>query len=154
MRDAVIFDMDGTLCDVSGMRHYVMGGKKNFDQFHKSACLFAPVNEEVKFANHTHYAAGDAILIVTARKRMWGDYTKMWLDKHGIFYDRIYMRANDDQRKDYEVKREILARIRSQGFRVVHAYDDNPAVVALWREEGIPVTVVPGWVTPDPGVSH
>jgi FMN phosphatase YigB (HAD superfamily) len=148
MSEAVIFDMDGTLADVSGMRHYLTDDprRKNFDLFHKSACLFAPVNQRVVSQARFHAARGRAILIVTARKRMWGDYTKMWLDKHSIPYERIYMRANDDYRRDYEVKRDILARIRSQGFDVVHAYDDNPNVIKLWTEEGIPTTVVPGWI--------
>lgn len=147
MRNAIIMDMDGTLADVSGMRHYVVGEHKDFDRFHKSACLFAPPNEPIADAARVLYncVAKPAILIVTARKRMWGDYTKMWLDKYSIPYTRIYMRANDDQRKDYEVKKDILARIRSQGFEVVHAFDDNPNVIKLWQQEGIPTTVVPGW---------
>lgn len=148
MVDAVIVDMDGTLANVSGMRHYVKGDHKNFDAFHKSACLFAPVNEEVR--EYLWDVAdpdflGFAILIVTARKRMWGDLTKQWLDKHRVPYDRIYMRANDDGRRDYLVKKDILRRIRGQGYNVVMAVDDNPNVIRLWQEEGIHTWKIPGW---------
>lgn len=145
--DAVIFDMDGTLADVAPMRHYVSDpNHKNFDAFHKSACLFArPIVPVRKAASTAYYQNNEAVLIVTARKRMWGDLTKQWLDNWAIPYTRIYMRANGDDRRDYEVKRDILARIRSQGFHVKWAWDDNPNVVQLWLEEGIPVTWVPGW---------
>lgn len=54
------------------------------------------------------------------------------------------MRANFDYRPDVQVKSEILAQIRMAGFEVVAAIDDNPAVIELWREHRIPVTVVPG----------
>lgn len=148
MKNAIIVDIDGTLADVSGMRHYVKADprRKDFDRFHKAACLFAPVNITVKYAaSKARSQRNQAVLIVTSRKRKWGDYTKMWLDKHGIVYDKIYMRADHDDRKDYEVKRDILARIRSQGYNVVWAWDDNPNVVQLWLQEGIPVTMVPGW---------
>ena len=147
MTEAVIFDMDGTLADVRPMRHYVSDPlRKDFDRFHKASCLFAEPIVPVKHAaSKAFYKQKRAVLIVTARKRMWGDLTKQWLDKWGVKYTRIYMRDNDDQRRDYEVKRDILARIRSQGYQVVWAWDDNPNVVQLWLEEGIPVTWVPGW---------
>ena len=34
--------------------------------------------------------------------------------------------------------------IRKDGFDPVHAWDDNPKVITLWRENGIDVTEVPG----------
>lgn len=145
--DAAIFDIDGTLADVSSMRHYVLTDprRKDFDRFHKAACLFAPAHVEIVSEAWMWKARGVHILVVTSRMRKWGSYTKVWMDKHGVPYDRIYMRNNGDHRRDFEVKKDILARIRSQGYSIVKAYDDNPNVLALWRAEGIPVHVVPGW---------
>lgn len=40
--------------------------------------------------------------------------------------------------------RDILARIRTR-YQPVAAWDDNPAVLRLSSEEGIPATVVRGW---------
>lgn len=31
---ALLVDLDGTLVDVSGIRHFVEGGKRDFDSFH------------------------------------------------------------------------------------------------------------------------
>jgi Holliday junction resolvase len=55
------------------------------------------------------------------------------------------MRRKGDYRKDGIIKRELLGEMRADGFNVVRAWDDNPAVVAVWESEGIEVTVVPGW---------
>lgn len=56
----------------------------------------------------------------------------------------MWMRAHNDHRPDYLVERDILRRIRTL-YHPVHAWDDNPTVLQLWAEEGIPTTVVPGW---------
>lgn len=41
VRKAVLVDVDGTLCDVSGIRHYVQSVPKtrNFDKFHRASAL-------------------------------------------------------------------------------------------------------------------
>jgi phosphoglycolate phosphatase-like HAD superfamily hydrolase len=147
MRTAVIVDVDGTLADVSGIRHYVLPAEgrryKDFDAFHRES-VNCPVNQMAVDLAHAARAAGHAVLIVTARRAMWRNHTAMWLALNGIPSDAMYMRANHDGRADVAVKRGILERIR-QTYDVVHAVDDNPKVIALWEAEGIPVTIIPGW---------
>ena len=146
--EAVLFDMDGTLCDVRAIRHHVLGGpangyRKNFDAFHRDA-VNCPPNAWVVDAARTEHAAARAVLVVTAREARHRNSTAFWLALHGVPSDAMWMRANGDYRPDRMVKREILAKIR-QRYRPVRAYDDNPAIVELWESEDIPVTVVPGW---------
>lgn len=57
------------------------------------------------------------------------------------------MRPDNDFRKDYVIKKEILARLRHR-YDIVQAWDDNPAILKLWGDEGIPTIVVPGWDDP------
>jgi FMN phosphatase YigB (HAD superfamily) len=143
---AVIVDVDGTLVDVSGVRHYVMGDryKKDFQHFHAGAALCPPIESTLERVRW-HEGQGTIILIVTARMRMWEFQTRRWLRKWDVPFHRLHMRANFDERRDVEVKREILAEIR-ENFDVIEAIDDNPSVIALWQGEGIPTIVVPGWV--------
>lgn len=143
-REAVIFDMDGTLADVSGIRHYVMTRPKNFDAFHAES-VNVPANAEVVDMARWFHAQGAAVIIVTARRAMWRNHTAMWLALNGVPSDAMFMRANGDQRKDYLIKRDILVMIRATWVPVL-AVDDNPAVLALWDEEGIPTHRVPGWI--------
>lgn len=142
---AVIFDVDGTLCDVSSIRHLIMSKSKhrNFDHFHR-ASVFCPAHEHVLAALHQALADGHHALVVTARKDTWLDLTVNWLGHVGATFTEIHARRHDDDRPDRIVKQEILHLIQ-QTYDVVHAWDDNPAVIQLWLDEGIPVTVVPGW---------
>jgi phosphoglycolate phosphatase-like HAD superfamily hydrolase len=142
---AIIFDMDGTLANVSGIRHHVIGDpkRKNFDAFH-AASVDCPPNHAV--VNHAMVAhlLGHAIIIVTARRAMWRDHTAWWLALHGVPSDAMFMRGNKDHRPDRLVKEDILEAILHT-WDVVHAVDDNPNVIALWQAHGIPTTIVEGW---------
>lgn len=144
--DCVIFDVDGTLANVSGVRHYVMDDPrhKNFEKFHAGASL-CPPNYDVLEMARLEILAGRVVIVVTSRKEKWRYRTSTWLRKWDVGHEHLMMRPDSDNRKDFEVKRDILARIRTR-YNVVHAYDDNPNVIALWRSEGISTTIIDGWV--------
>lgn len=145
--NAVIFDMDGTLCDVRSIRHHVRAGKKrNFHAFHMDSA-YCPPNLAVLEMAQQCKEKGLAVVIVTAREERYRGLTERWLKTAGIEYDAIYTRPAYDQRRDYETKKEILGKL-SKHFRVVHAVDDNPQVLELWKEEGIKTTIVPGFDDP------
>lgn len=140
---AVIFDVDGTLVNTSDIVHMVLAKPKKYDQFHYASAFCDPHDWVVDMV-HEHIAAGHKILVVTARKDRWKTLTVNWLEANGVPYDELHMRIDDDNRQDRIVKEEILFLLRER-YDIVHAYDDNPNVIALWQEHGIPVTVVPGW---------
>lgn len=145
-KTAAIFDMDGTLADVSGIRHLVLDpARRNFDAFH-AASVDAPAHDWVVRLARAFAADGHAIIVVTARKAQWRHHTAWWLALNHVPSHALFMRANHDQRKDFLVKRDILTSIR-QTWEPIHAVDDNPSVIALWESENIPVTRVPGWAS-------
>lgn len=150
MRNAVIFDMDGTLADVSSIRHHIVpptpmpkGWHKDFDSFHRES-VNVPANSNVVDHAIRAHVLGNAILIVTARRAMYRHHTAWWLALNGVPSDALYMRGDKDGREDYLVKRDILAAIRTS-WNPIHAIDDNPSVIALWESEGIPTTIVEGF---------
>lgn len=144
--DAVICDVDGTLCDVSGVRHYVLADpqRRDYGAFHSASALCPPIPATIEWVEDQR-AQGRKVIVVTARSTKWWYLTRVWMRKWGIRADAFYMRADGDQRKDRAVKTDILAEIRAAGYRVVAAIDDNPSIVELWESEGIETTVVPGW---------
>lgn len=144
---AVIFDVDGTLCDVSSIQYLVHPNhprftKKNMDAFHRES-VDCPVNPTVLHGLNQARSDGHAILVVTARAARYASMTCFWMSKEEIQHDFLFTRRNFDSRPDVEVKRDIYRTI-ARNWDVVHAWDDNPNVIALWDELGIPVTVVPG----------
>ena len=141
---AVIFDMDGTLCDVTSVRHYVLDRRRrNYHAFHYLS-IFCPPHEWVKAEAHKHHAEGTINLVVTARREQWGYLTEGWLIQNDIPHRSIHMRKQDDDRKDKIIKSEILDGLLDR-YDIVHAYDDNPSIIELWAERNIPHTIVPGW---------
>lgn len=146
---AIIVDMDGTLLDNTMVLHHVWdghpewAGQKNLDAYHLESAWCPPIGATVA-AVRDHHATGDTILIVTARGEEWRDLTETWLDEAEVPRAGVWMRATGDDRPDGIIKAEILAKLRTE-YDIVHAYDDNPHVIAVWAQHGIPTTVIPGW---------
>ncbi len=143
---AVIVDVDGTLVDVRGIRHHVTGPSKSrdFDAFHTASADCPPIMETITWVEQMA-DAGHQIIVVTARMERWRTLTQRWIDRHVTRpIADLVMRADRDFRPDYEVKREIHAAL-TERFDIHHACDDNPSVIQLRNEVGIPVKVIPGW---------
>lgn len=147
--NAIIFDCDGTLVNVSSIRHHLIPtdprftGKKNFDAFH-SESVNCPPHSWVRSSFLLHEYNDIKCIVVTARQEKYRPHTSWWLSEQGLHPTEQHHRPNGDFRKDVEIKREILEDLRKR-YTIVQAFDDNPAIVELWRSEGIPTTVVPGW---------
>lgn len=141
---ASIYDVDGTLVDVSGIRHLIHGPGR-FHAFHMASIDCPPHSWVVEDARRDA-AAGLAVLIVTAREAapLYRHVTAWWLALHQVPSEAMWMRAQHDGRADAVVKAEILAKI-ARRYEVVAAHEDQPRVAAVWEAAGIPVTMVPGW---------
>jgi phosphoglycolate phosphatase-like HAD superfamily hydrolase len=140
---AYIFDVDGTLANVDPYIHLVRGPNKDYDAFHEASIDALPNFEVVEMLNQAFFDQMH-VVVVTSRREKWRGVTSMWLAKNDIGHHALYMRGDDDYRSDYEVKSDILDKIKKH-WRVVHAIDDNPSVIKLWEENGIPTTKIGTW---------
>ncbi|MCR4512069.1 hypothetical protein [Aeromicrobium sp. 50.2.37] len=141
MTDAVIADLDGTLVDVSSIKHLVEGEDRDFHAFH-AASKDCPPRPEVVDAVRAAHAAGRAVLVVTSREFIWRDLTLDWLAQHDVPYDQLVMRVVGDYRPDHVVKAEMLDTLEADGFAVLEAWEDSDDIVELWRSRGVTVHVV------------
>jgi hypothetical protein len=140
---AVIVDMDGTLCDVSAVVH-LQAGPDGFNAFHH-ACADCPPHRAVVEWCIEHHGRGHAILIVTGRDDGSRELTEQWLSEHlPIPITGLHMRGDGDYRSNVAVKREIHSQL-TQVFDIRAAIDDDPQIVGLWQEVGIPVAMVLDW---------
>lgn len=155
---AVLVDMDGTLCDISAIRHHVVAPAgqtdfvKDFDAFHQASGDCPPHQQALDYCQR-NYDAGHVIVVVTARMEKHYDVSMRWLRKYmPVPFDGPIMRQDNMRYADSEVKRNIHKYL-SRNYRIVGACDDNPAIIALWEEFGIPVEIVPGWLEDHPKVT-
>lgn len=141
---AVIFDMDGSLVDVNTIRHHVLDRRRrNYKAFHYLS-TFCPPFDWVRDLAQKYHDEGVVVLVVTARKNEWRAVSSAWLEQNTVPYRELHMRKQNDDRKDKVIKSEILDLLLLK-YEIIHAVDDNPNVIELWTERGIPTTVVPGW---------
>lgn len=147
---AALVDVDGTLVNISSVLHYVQrpSAEKDFHSFHQES-LNCPPNQQALDFCVRHHDMGHVIVVGTARMQQHYDVTSLWLQRNMVTpYDGPIMLRRDGERiADVEIKRRMY-RYLSRNYDIVAAIDDNPPIVALWRDEiRIPeVEVVPGWV--------
>lgn len=137
---AVIVDMDGTLCDVSSVIH-LQAELDGFAAFHR-ACAQCPPNRAVVDWCVEQHSRGHGILVVTGRDDWARDLTEKWLSTHlPVPIAGLHMRGDQDYRSNRSIKRQIHGRL-SRRYDIHAAIDDDPEIMALWQEAGIPVTMV------------
>lgn len=140
----VIFDLDGTLADITHRLHYIKGEKKNWDAFHAACVDDAPKENVIEIFKTM--ARNYQVTIVSGRSSVVRQETLDWLAKHDIRPHGLIMRDAGDFSPDHELKRHWL-----QTFRLGHksdilcVFDDRQRVVDMWREEGLTCLQVEAW---------
>ncbi|MGO8211866.1 AAA family ATPase [Rhizobium ruizarguesonis] len=140
----VIFDLDGTLADISHRTHHVRGGEKtDWDAFF-AACVDDMPNLHVIDTFKAHVAAGHTVRVWSARSDVVRAETEKWLSDYGIDPWRLqHMRAAGDNTPDAVLKRHWL---HQEQVKPDLIYDDRQRVVDMWRAEGIPCfQVIADW---------
>lgn len=143
---AIIFDIDGTLADVEHRKHHLPNWDRFFAEMHNDP-LIHPIGWLAdKLIHASLFEDADKnqpdfkVIVVTARPEQYKEATEKWLERNLRWYayiDRIYMRTEDDFRRDSVVKAEILQKIMDDGYEPFLVVDDRPEVVEMWRSFGI-----------------
>lgn len=134
-KETFIFDIDGTLCNISASRklHTL---DKNWTRFHQESINEPPITSTVRILKLLKND-GHTIILCTAREGKHRHITKEWLHMHRIPYDELRMRAEGDMRRSYECKREHLIDLQDKGHIVAAAFDDREQDVLMWTEAGL-----------------
>lgn len=141
-----VFDLDGTLLDLEGIRDWALGKRDDYEVFH-SLAIKAPANNYVVDTLKALWDTGWEIFILTARSSVYYTGTCEWLNKKSIPFHHLKMRPSDNTEDDVLVKKNMLLNhVLPWGNSYPHlAFDDNPRIVAMYQEYGIPTVLVSGW---------
>lgn len=135
-REAVVFDLDGTLAEIMTFeKHHKAKNGKN-ENFAREALEIDPRKKLVKKLRDLK-EDGEAVVILTARSAHYRSETKQWLHKNNIPYDALIMRPTDDKDKDKKVKKELLEEDILPKFDVKKAYDDKKKNRKMFEKLGI-----------------
>lgn len=125
---AIICDIDGTLAHGidNGIRLPYEWDKVDMDEL------------DVEIAALLHYLNQDVeIILVSGRNSVCREKTEGWLKHHNIHYDNLLMRAEDDNRDDTIIKKEIYEEHIKGKYNVRFVLDDRQRVVDMWRSLGL-----------------
>jgi hypothetical protein len=143
----IIFDIDGTLADLSHRLHFISNGKRDYDGFYGALSADTPY-EPIKWLYRAlddgdrlrgEYAPRESFVIIgcSGRPDNYRQPTEAWLNRNGICFHQLYMRAAGDFRPDDLIKSELLDQIIADGYEPILAIDDRQRVVDMWRSRGI-----------------
>ena len=138
----IIVDLDGTLFNTSARIHHlkpIAGTKKNWKAFF-AGIPDDPINTHVREVVDL-LASRHKVLLITGRPENTQRATLEALDKYHFRFDTLLMRPNNDNRHDYEVKRDLFLDLGIPTERVFCAFEDRLQVVSMWKNLGIPVFV-------------
>ena len=122
---AIICDIDGTLAHMKDRSPYDWSrvGEDEVD----------PIIENLLNALKGTYN----ILLISGRDEACREETNKWLRKNDIPHWSLFMRSENDNRKDSIVKRELFDKYIRHNYDIEFVLDDRNQVVGMWRSLGI-----------------
>lgn len=135
--NAIVFDLDGTLCNVLHRRQFVATKPRNWNAWNAGIINDTPNQPVLEVFN----ALKDRfpIFFVSGRSDDYRDVTIQWFEKHGIYeydYNGLLMRKYKDNRDDAIVKSEIADEIE-KNYNIFAVFDDRKRVVDMWVNRGV-----------------
>ena len=136
----VIFDLDGTLADITSRRILSTkdNGKMDWDTFFnpKNIKLDLPNQKVVDMLQMIDNTDRYQIWILSGRSDKTEDATIDWLSNNGINYDHLIMRPQKHlYMADNDLKQMWLDDIGVDNVAMV--FDDRNQVVDMWRKNGL-----------------
>jgi hypothetical protein len=135
-----IFDIDGTLADISHRLHFIQQKPADWRAFFAACDEDAPIAEVITILQ-TLSSEGHFIVLITGRSTECEAQTKQWCSDQMIDYDLLYMRAEGDHRQDNIVKSELLDKYITEFSppRIDGVFEDRKQVVDMYRAKGLRV---------------
>ena len=150
MEKVYVFDLDGTLADVTHRLHHIEKKPKNWQAFFDACDKDAPIQWVISLFQLVSFGLGDHgwIIILSGRSEHTRAKTEEWLKRHGVDgYHELIMRKAGDFRPDELIKPELLQLFldKHPTAEVEFIVDDRQRVVDMWRGKGYNVLQCNAW---------
>ena len=110
---------------------------RNWKAFYADQINDPPLREIVEIIN-VLWRNGAKIIYCTGRPSEYRQVTQQWIYKHVLAPPlHLYMRPEKDNRRDDEVKRDLLYQMRKDGLNPTLVFEDRKRIVDMWRSEGL-----------------
>lgn len=121
----VIVDIDHTISDAR-WRDDLIG---NWDEYYLAGDEDKPIKEMIHLLQSLELA-GHTLIGLTGRPEKWRQLTVSWLFRHGVPFDEVLMRPDDDFRKSPDLKIALLTEWLDNSETDVLLIDDREDITS------------------------
>jgi phosphoglycolate phosphatase-like HAD superfamily hydrolase len=136
----IVFDLDGVLSDASTRQHFIEYPRRDWEAFFQ-ACgddeLIDEVARLLEVLDPEH-----RIVLLTARPIRVQPQTLAWLQRYGLRWDLLIMRDFGDYSAARTFKLRTTHELRSRGFELRLAFEDDPRNVDMFHSQGVPCVYI------------
>lgn len=141
-KKCVVFDLDGTLCNLNHRLKYILSFPKQSEKFHTS-CVDDTLVPRVFEMYELFRNNGYSMVILTCRPKKYEALTIEWLSRHNVKYD-LLISSDKQELTDDKAKKFYKDNVIEPKYEIAFAVDDRKCVIDMWREEGITCLDVAG----------
>jgi hypothetical protein len=139
----LIVDLDGTVADCDWRLHHIKNKPKNWKAFFAGISQDQSIEPLAEIIANLYFNSLCRVIYCTGRPENFRPETERWIEIHlGGDCSHLYMRPAGDHRPDYVTKRDLLYKMREDGFAPTMAIDDKPEVCEMFKNEGLLVLQV------------
>jgi phosphoglycolate phosphatase-like HAD superfamily hydrolase len=144
MIQLITFDLDGTLADASKRLIHLQSKPNDWKAFFTGIENDDPIRPMVRLYRMLQDQPNTIMTVASGRNAEQAEpETTRWLAKHGLLYDRMYLRKKNDFRPDFLIKVEMIEEmVRKYGKPPDMIFEDKAEVIAAYRGLGLYVVDV------------
>jgi hypothetical protein len=133
---AVIFDLDGVLCNADGRQHFIRSPKKDWKAFFEACADDLLIEESARILRLM--AKDVTVVLLTGRPTEVREHTLKWLEGQELPWDLLIMRNRGDYADSTSFKQQSVRTLKAMSFDVQVAFDDDPQNQEMFVNEGVP----------------
>ncbi len=134
----MIVDVDGVISDAGHRQH--LANARRWDDFFDAGADDTPLEPGVALVEALDPDL--AVVLLTARPWRLLDVTVRWLKAHRLRWDLLVLRPPASATSSRAYKAAEVDRLRSHGFTLLCALEDDPRNVEMFTAAGVPCVYV------------